>query len=72
MKLDHLLRRMLRLGMKSGELRPLPAEATAVQLLDFIQAYLFKLAIINDADPAATVTVIEVFLRGLSLTSAET
>ena len=65
-KLDHLLRRMLRLGIQSGELHPIPVDATAVQLLDFIQAYLFKLAIIKDSDPAAAVTVIEVFLRGLA------
>ena len=71
-KLDHLLRRMLRLGMENGELRPIPVEATAVQLLDFIQAYLFKLAIINDADPAAAVTAIEVFLRGLAVLTPET
>ena len=65
-KLDHLLRRMLRSGVDSGELRNVPVEATAMQLMDFIQAYIFKLAILNAANPEQTVSVIEVFLDGLA------
>lgn len=64
-KLDHLLRRMLREGMDAGELRSIPVEATSMQILDLIQAYLFKLAIISAADPRQTVSVIEAFLDGL-------
>ena len=70
-KLDHLLRRMLRVGMDTGELRNIPVEATAVQLLDLIQAYLFKLAIINTAHPGQTVSVIEAFLNGLVKSGTE-
>lgn len=65
-KLDHLLRRMLREGMKTGEIRKIPIEATSVQILDLIQAYLFKLAIISAADPRQTISVIEAFLEGLA------
>jgi AcrR family transcriptional regulator len=65
-KLDHLLRRMLRSGMESGEIRPIPIEATAMQILDLIQAFLFKLAILSSADPGQTVSVLESFLEGLS------
>ncbi len=65
-KLDHLLRRMLRVGMENGELRDMPVEATATHIMDLIQAYLFKLAIIRSADPAQTVMVLEAFLEGLS------
>jgi hypothetical protein len=66
LKLDHLLRRMLREGVDSGEIRPIPIDATSMQILDFIQAYIFKLAIINAADPAKTVEVIGAFLDGLA------
>jgi len=65
-KLDHLLRRMLRQGIESGELRPIPLEATAMHIMDLIQAYLFKLAIISSADPKQTVSVLEAFLDGLA------
>ncbi|MCK5249528.1 MAG: TetR/AcrR family transcriptional regulator [Spirochaetaceae bacterium] len=65
-KLDHLLCRMLREGMKTGEIRKIPIEATSMQILDLIQAYLFKLAIISAADPRQTISVIEVFLEGLA------
>ncbi|MDF1568152.1 MAG: TetR/AcrR family transcriptional regulator [Spirochaetaceae bacterium] len=65
-KLDHLLRRMLRQGIESGELRPIPLEATAMHIMDLIQAYLFKLAIISSADPNQTVSVLEAFLDGLA------
>lgn len=64
-KLDHLIRRMLRMGVESGELREIPIEATSMQILDLIQAYLFKLAIISAADPRLTISVIEAFLDGL-------
>jgi len=66
LKLDHLLRRMLRRGVKRGELRDIRIDATSTQILDLIQAYLFKLAIIGTADPKQTVAVIEVFLKGLA------
>ena len=68
-KLDHLLRRMLKEGVASGEIRKIPIEATSMQILDLIQAYLFKLAIINAADPRQTISVIEAFLDGLSLSN---
>ncbi len=66
LKLDHLLRRMLREGIESGELREIPIETTSMLILDLIQAYLFKLAIISAADPRQTITVIEAFLDGLA------
>ena len=65
-KLDHLLRRMIRMGIASGEIRNIPVEATAMQILDLIQAYLFKLAILSSADPGQTVSVVEAFLEGLT------
>ena len=65
-KLDHLLRRMLRAGIDSGEIRAIPVDATAMQILDLIQAYLFKLAILTSADPRQTVAVVESFLEGLA------
>jgi len=65
-KLDHLLRRMIREGIDSGELRVVPVDATAMQILDFIQAYLFKMAILNAADPGQTVSSLEAFLDGLA------
>ncbi len=65
LKLDHLLRRMLREGVASGEIHQIPVEATSMQILDLVQAYLFKLAIINAADPRQTISVIEAFLDGL-------
>ena len=64
-KLDHLLRRMLKDGVASGEIHAIPIEATSMQLLDLVQAYLFKLAILNAADPQQTISVIEAFLDGL-------
>jgi AcrR family transcriptional regulator len=66
-KLDHLLRRMIREGMETGEIRSIPIEATSMQILDFIQAYLFKLAIINAADPKQTMKVISAYLDGLAV-----
>lgn len=65
-KLDHLLRRMIREGIDAGEIRSIPIEATSMQILDFIQAYLFKLAIINAADPRQTMKVISAYLDGLA------
>jgi len=65
-KLDHLLQRMLREGVASGEIHQIPVEATSMQILDLVQAYLFKLAIINAAEPRQTVSVIEAFLDGLA------
>ena len=65
-KLDILLRRMLREGIESGELRDVPVESTAMHIMDLIQAYLFKLAIIRSADPGQTVEVLEAFLDGLA------
>lgn len=70
-KLDHLLRRMLRVGIESGELRKLPVESTAMQILDLIQAYLFKLAILSAADPNQTIQVINAFLDGLKKSKDE-
>ncbi|CAD7836984.1 hypothetical protein S1OALGB6SA_463 [Olavius algarvensis spirochete endosymbiont] len=67
LKLDHLFRRMLREGVERGELRSIQVGATAMQILDLIQAYLFKLAIIRAADPRQTISVIEVFLGSLAL-----
>ena len=64
-KLEHLLRRMLREGIASNEIRRIPVNATAMQLLDFVQAYLFKLAILNSGNPKQTVSCIESFLDGL-------
>ena len=66
LKLDHLLRRMLREGVDSGELRRIPIEATSMQILDIIQAFLFKVAIIGTADPKQTISIIEAFLGGLT------
>jgi len=66
LKLDHLLRRMLRRGVGTGELRAIQVNATSTQILDLIQAYLFKLAITGTADPRQTIAVIEVFLEGLA------
>ncbi len=65
-KLDLLLRRMLREGVRSGEIRSIPIEATAMQILDLIQAFLFKVAIFTSADPQQTISVIESFLKGLA------
>lgn len=65
-KLDILLRRMIREGIDSGELRNIPVDTTAMHILDLIQAYLFKLAIIRSADPGQTVEVLEAFLDGLA------
>ncbi|MCG8452342.1 MAG: TetR/AcrR family transcriptional regulator [Spirochaetales bacterium] len=65
-KLELLLRRMLRNGVDQGELRNIPIEATAMQILDFVQAYIFKLAILNAADPRQTIVVAESFLQGLA------
>jgi len=61
-KLDYLMRRMIREGMESGEIRTISVEATSIQILDFIQAYLFKLAIINYAEPQKTIEVINAYL----------
>lgn len=66
LKLDHLIRRMLREGVEKGELRAIQINATSTQILDLIQAYLFKLAIIGIADPRQTVSVLEVFLKSLA------
>lgn len=66
LKLDHLLRRLLRRGVGRGELREIRIDATSTQILDLIQAYLFKLAVIGTADPRQTVAVIEVFLESLA------
>jgi len=66
LKLDHLLRRMLRRGVGTGELRAIQVDTTSVLILDLIQAYLFKLAIIGTADPRQTVSAIEVFLEDLA------
>lgn len=66
LKLDHLLRRMLGRGVETGELREIQIDATSTQILDLIQAYLFKLAIIGTADPRQTISVIEAFLGSLA------
>ena len=70
-KLELLLRRMLRNGVDQGELRNIPIEATAMQILDFVQAYIFKLAILNAADPRQTIVVAESFLQGLAANPSE-
>ena len=65
-KLDHLLRRLVREGVESGELRDVPVAATVTQIFDLIQAFLFKLAFITRADPDQTIAVIGAYLDGLS------
>ncbi len=64
-KLDHLIRRMLRQGIKNGEIRPVPVEETALNIMDLVQAYMFRLAILNMVDPKNTLQVLEAFLEGL-------
>lgn len=64
-KFDHLLRKMFKEGIESGEIRPLPVEITVTHLFDLIQSFLFKLAVLINADPDETIRVFGAYLQGL-------
>ncbi len=64
-KLDYLIRRLLRAGIEKGEIRNVSVEETAMHIMDLIQGYMFRLAILNTAEPKRTIQVLEAFLEGL-------
>jgi AcrR family transcriptional regulator len=65
LKFDFLLRRLLRKAFHAGEIREISIEITSLQLLDLLEAYMFRLAVIRSAKPKSTIMLIESFLQGL-------
>jgi AcrR family transcriptional regulator len=65
LKFEYLLKRLIRKAVANGELRNIPADITSLHIIDLIEAYLFKLAVINMASPKHTISLIESFLESL-------
>ena len=69
-KLNILLKRLLRLGIESGELKPLSVNDVTGHLMTLLEAFCFQIAFLDSYNPKASIELLTLFVDSLKQDAA--